>query len=68
MRDITVRAELVQVSQKGQLLSRRGRRLPADASALAPHRDSITSFGDVVHAAGGADLDETLDFPYVSVF
>jgi hypothetical protein len=31
------------VSQDGQLLSRRGRSLPANASGLDTHRDSITS-------------------------
>jgi|EP01047_Picozoa_sp_COSAG01_P058866 hypothetical protein len=31
------------VSQNGQLLTRRGRSLPANASGCATHRDSITS-------------------------
>ena len=32
-----------EVSQNGLLLSRRGRRLPANASGLDTHRDSISS-------------------------
>jgi hypothetical protein len=32
-------------------LSRRGRRLPANASVFDTRRDSITSFGDVVQLA-----------------
>eukprot|EP01047_Picozoa_sp_COSAG01_P082572 COSAG01_NODE_16916_length_1194_cov_1.537900_1_plen_95_part_10 len=36
-------AMLRQVSQNGQLLSRRGRSSPASASGLDTHRDSISS-------------------------
>jgi hypothetical protein len=35
--------KLAQVSHNGQLLSRRGRSLPASASGLDSHRDSISS-------------------------
>jgi hypothetical protein len=42
------------VSQNGQLLSRRGRVVPANASGVDTHRDSISSRFDCSAALGGA--------------
>jgi hypothetical protein len=41
-----IKEELRQVSQNGQLLGRRGRSLPANASGVDTHRASITSRSD----------------------